>query len=136
MKKLSSLLLVLSLLLGLLSGCGGQNASTGTESISTSEMSEAVSAAPAPASVPAAPEEDGSEQSASTLETAASSYTPVDYPLPLFDETAEISLFYVLRGAMGGGYTPSKDSEESVFWARLQEQRRRFRRWSLLLWHI
>ena len=111
MKKLSSLLLVLSLLLGLLSGCGGQNASTGTESISTSEVSEAVSTAPAPASVPAAPEEDGSEQSVSIAETAASSYAPVDYPLPLFDETAEISLFYVLRGAMGGGYTPSKDSE-------------------------
>ena len=122
MKKLSSLLLVLSLLLSLLSGCGGQNASTDTESIAASEVSEAVSVAPAPASVPAAPEEDGSEPSVSTLETAASSYTPVDYPLPLFDETAEISLFYVLRGAMGGGYTPSKDSEESVFWARLQEQ--------------
>ena len=121
MKKLSSLLLVLSLLLGLLSGCGGQNASTGTKSIAASEVPEAVSEAPAPASVPAVPEEDSSEPSASTPETTVSAYAPVDYSLPLFDETAEISLFYVLRGAMGGGYTPSKDSEESIFWARLQE---------------
>ncbi len=118
MKKLSSLLLVLSLLLGLLSGCGGQTNSTADQTASAPKVSEApTSETPAPTAAPAAQD---STQEAS--EPPAPAYTPVDYSLPLFEDTTEISLFYVLRGAMGGGYTPGKDSEESIFWARLQER--------------
>ena len=97
MKKLSSLLLVLSLLLGLLSGCGGQTNTAASEVASVPKASEAPSSeAPAPTAAPAAQD---SVREASEL--AAPAYTPVDYSLPLFEDTTEISLFYVLRGGHG-----------------------------------
>ncbi len=49
-------------------------------------------------------------------------YAPVDYPLPLLEDTTEISIFYVLWGAIGGGYISGKDSEEAIFWVRPQEK--------------
>ena len=121
MKKLTTILLVLSLLSSLLVGCGNQPAGDADSATPVSETQSTGSKAPDVTIESAKPQEDSSPDFSSISEEA-SAYMPVDYTLPLFQDTAEISLFYVLRGAMGGGYTPSKDSEESIFWARLQDR--------------
>lgn len=123
MKRILSALLVLTMVLGLMAGCGGAPADSAPES-----------AAPAPVSAPEEPEAPAEEPEApapapepvSAEEPSAVEegplYEKVAYPLPLFEENTEISLFYVLRGAMGGGYTPGKDSPDSIFWSRVQEK--------------
>lgn len=121
MKKLTTILLVLSLLSSLMVGCGNQPVGDADSTTPVSETQSTGSKAPDVTIESAKPQEDSSPDFSSISEEA-SAYMPVDYTLPLFQDTAEISLFYVLRGAMGGGYTPSKDSEESIFWARLQDR--------------
>ena len=125
MKRYFSLLLVLALIAGLLAGCGAQADAPVSEQAESASVQEA--AEPQAADEPAeeSPEEAAGSEEDSVLEESALEaeplYEKVDYELPLFPEQATISLFYVLRGAMGGGYTPSKDSEESIFWSRVQE---------------
>lgn len=119
MKKMVSIVLSFTMLLSLLAGCGTKTAeSTPDQEVKQTSPTETV----------AAPTEEetsapvSAEDTDSSAEPDAPVYEKVAYPLPLFDEQVEISLFYVLRGAQGGGYTPSKDSEESIFWARVQER--------------
>ena len=105
MKKMAAIALSFAILLSLLAGCGAEP----SERASNQEKKQAVPTEIAVAPTEAEPPAPASvEDMDSAVEPDAPAYEKVAYPLPLFDDQVEISLFYVLRGAQGGGYTPSK----------------------------
>lgn len=116
MKKLTVTLLVLSLLLGMLVGCGGAGESAVPESEPV-----AASAPETPEEAPEAPAEEpaSAAEEASLQEVAVDPGIPKpeEYELPLYEEPVELTVYYPVRS----GTHPSKDDPKQVFWARTQE---------------
>lgn len=123
MKKRMTIPLVAAMLLSLVAGCGQTAPET---SVSAEPEPAAVSAAePAPedsAFEPEAPApaEEPAEAEPSAEEPEGDLYASVNYDLPLFEDTLELSVFYPSRNANLSAM-PSHDSEEFPFWARVQE---------------
>lgn len=116
MKRMLSLVMAAVLLLGCLTACGQTPA---VESASAPAEPVSVTETPAPTQAPAA-EPDSTEDSATEPEETENPYEKVSYTLPLFEETAEFSVFYPSRNANLAAM-PSHDSGEFPFWARVQE---------------
>ena len=131
-KKLIALLLALTMVLAMLSGCGGttaEDSAAPAESAAAAESTPAEEPAPeaeeAPAEEPA-PEVEGSapaEEPAVVEGPSNGFYTEhigaYDYELPMFDEGTELSIYWVQLGAMGGAEQPLK--KDVLFWQRIQE---------------
>lgn len=114
--------LILALMLGMLAGCGGTEASETASAVS--EIASVAASEPAPA--PEAPEV---EEAPSAAEPASAVEEPVveepaleqvEYELPLFEETATVSLWYPLR--QDNVQAPEKESGGQFFWAQMQEE--------------
>lgn len=88
MKRLMPLMLTLALCLGMLAGCGGQNA----EEPSAVSAHTEVEAAEAPEEAPVQ-EPPASTEAEDSAEPAAVEAEPVVYELPLTDTPAEFSIF-------------------------------------------
>ncbi len=130
-KKLTAILLTLSMMLCLFAGCGGGgSASTTTATKESTKDTEVTQASqPAPDTAPATEDASSDAESASTLETASEApsnqwYTEPrgvkDYDLPLFDEPLDLSIYWVQLGAMGGAEQPLK--KDLLFWQRVQDK--------------
>lgn len=123
-----AIVLALSLLIGLLAGCGGT--APAADSATASAPEEAAEAAPAEAapadqSAEAAPAE-APEEAASAMEAPEAPAEPeepaleqVEYELPLFEDGATVSLWYPLRQDIV--QAPEKASGGHHFWAQMQE---------------
>lgn len=120
MKKLLSVILVFSLLLVTLSGCGsGENVSANQDSaeeLASAEAAESVSTAETPeAEITPAPAEENS--TAEPPNEEAPSVEKSDYSLPLFEDTLAFSWFWVNNGA-----SETKEKQNIQFWNQLQEE--------------
>ena len=128
MKRVTSMLLLVGLILAMLAGCGnsgGQSAQTAS-SAPTVQESTTQAEAEAPQEPEAAETESAAEPEASTEteppaeqeeETPEIQPEKSDYDLPLFDETLEFSWFWVNNGA-----SESKEKQNIEFWNELQDQ--------------
>ena len=128
MKRVTSMLLLVGLILAMLAGCGnsgGQSAQTAS-SAPTVQESTVQAEAEAPQEPEAAETESAAEPEASTEteppaeqeeETPEIQPEKSDYDLPLFDETLEFSWFWVNNGA-----SESKEKQNIEFWNELQDQ--------------
>ena len=121
-------LLMLSLLFGLLSGCGGAAPAAESAVASGTEETPAESVtaeeAPVAEAQPAdAVQEDAPDEEASAGEAPAEPEEPaleqVEYELPLFEDGATVSLWYPLRQDIV--QAPEKASGGHFFWAQMQE---------------
>lgn len=117
MKKLLVMLLVLVLTFSMFAACGNE-----AGSVSSSEP-QVEAPAETPAEVSAeTPENPAAEESAAedfAPEGEAIQDTRINYELPLFEEEANISIWYPIR--QGRATFPSKDSELARFWMAAQE---------------
>lgn len=122
MKKLFSLLLVLCMLLSLMVGCGGSDASETTSAPAESVASEAVETAEAPAEEDAAPAEEPAEEPVeeSAIETEVeaeaepeSLYAPYEWPLPLTDVEVTFSISMMINPQLAAYYA---GYEENPAW--------------------
>lgn len=125
MKKLIALLCALGVVCSL-AACGASTASTSSEASETpAPAAEAEESVAEESVAPEAPEEPAPapvsevEASISEEQAEAETWTPddgtVDYALPLFDDTYEVSVFWVF---LGGNQPENKDKQ---FWNLLQE---------------
>lgn len=113
MKKLLCYLLMISLLLAMVAGCGAGKdvSSTVPEAAPTqTEAAETPVQEPAP-TVPEEVEEVSAEEIPETVPVAKS-----DYSLPLFEDTLEFSWFWVNNGA-----SETKEKQNIQFWNQLPE---------------
>lgn len=107
-RTLLCIMLILSLLLAVLAGC--QSAAPQTiEPPEDSGPPEQSAPPPSDSGPPQPPQDDVSAppdappvQEGEAGDEAAESYQKIDYSLPLFEQTEEISLYWVLLGGMGG----------------------------------
>ena len=109
MKKLLALLLALTMVFALFSGCS--KTEEPAEEPAPAESAEAPAEAPEEEAPPA--EEPGVE------EAPAEEYPKVDYTLPLFEDTYEFSYFWVMLGNMGGGTMLEK--KDVPVWQQIEE---------------
>lgn len=120
MKKGMTILLAAAMLLSLIGGCGQTAAGNSSSARSEAVAATTEQAPETTASQLDAPAEDTSTVETSVTEQAGDLYVSVNYDLPLFEETLELSVFYPSRNANLAAM-PSHDSEEFPFWARVQE---------------
>lgn len=130
-KKLIALLLALTMVLAMLSGCGGTTAEESAAPAESAAVAEST-----PAEEPAPEAEAPAEEAAPEAEASAPAEEPEvvqgptnefytehvgvhDYELPLFEEETEFSIYWVQLGAMGGAEQPLK--KDVLFWQRVQE---------------
>ena len=130
-KKWIAMLLALCMLLGVLAGCGGDNAASSPAP--AEESTQTAAPAPDDADTPEPPPavEPGSAAEPASNEEPAVAAAPTnefysehigvkDYDLPLFDEDLTLSIYWVQLGAMGGAEQPLK--ADVLFWQRVQEE--------------
>lgn len=123
MKKLLSGILIISLLLALLAGCGtDENASADTASASEPAASAQAEESTTPEEVTevsvASEETPGSEATSEEVsEPELVVVEKLDYSLPLFEDTVDISWFWVNNGA-----SESKEKQNIQFWNQLPEE--------------
>ena len=118
MKKLFALLLALSLMLGLLAGCGGTaEASAPAESAASAPAEvEAPAEETQEAETPAEPQEASAEEAVveSVAEEPQALYAPYEWPLPLTEEEVTFSISMMINPQLASYYS---GYEENPAWA-------------------
>lgn len=123
MRKTISILLALIMILSAFSACSGsgtpQESTPATESQQPSETPSEAPAQPDNTGVPDAPPADGQPEEPSEQTPPESGLSMVAYNLPLFEDTAELSMFYPIR--TGSSNPPYKEEGKNIFWNTVQE---------------
>ena len=121
MKKPMTILLATAMLLSLIAGCGQTDMGRNTSAIAESTAVSAIESATAPTASGAENSVEAPSDEDSSLGAAEGDlYASVNYDLPLFEDTLELSVSYPSRNANLAAM-PSHDSKEFPFWARVQE---------------
>lgn len=123
MKRLLAFALILALMLTAMVGCS-TTAQESPEEPAAQDTAEAFQAPETETSEPAEPQEAEAEEPSEPAEEAepqeeVPALSQAEYETPLFEETAEISIWYPLR--QDNVQAPEKNSGAHVFWADVQK---------------